>query len=59
MKKSSLEKLDLELYEETLDNGLRVYVVPKENVNGIYVISLSLSMKKIALSTHLNKNAAI
>ena len=36
MKKSSLEKLDLELYEETLDNGLKVYVVPKENVNGIY-----------------------
>ena len=36
MKKSSLEKLDLELYEETLDNGLRVFVVPKENVNGIY-----------------------
>ena len=36
MKKSSLEKLDLELYEETLDNGLRVFIVPKENVNGIY-----------------------
>jgi len=36
MKKSSLEKLELELYEETLDNGLRIYVVPKENVNGIY-----------------------
>jgi len=36
MKKSSLEKLDLELYEETLDNGLKVYVVSKENVNGIY-----------------------
>jgi len=36
MKKNSLEKLDLELYEETLDNGLRVFIVPKENVNGIY-----------------------
>ena len=36
MKKSSLEKLDLELYEETLSNGLKVYIVPKENVNGIY-----------------------
>ena len=36
MKKSSLEKLNLELYEETLNNGLKVYVVPKENVNGIY-----------------------
>ncbi|MBQ9072103.1 MAG: insulinase family protein [Bacilli bacterium] len=36
MKKSKLEKLDLELYEETLDNGLRVFVVPKDNVNGFY-----------------------
>lgn len=36
MKKSSLEKLDLNLYEETLDNGLRIFIVPKENVNGIY-----------------------
>ena len=36
MKKSKLEKLDLDLYEETLDNGLKVYIVPKENVNGIY-----------------------
>ncbi len=36
MKKSKLEKLDLELYQETLDNGLEVYIVPKENVNGIY-----------------------
>lgn len=36
MKKSNLEKLDLELYEEKLDNGLEIYIVPKENVNGIY-----------------------
>ena len=36
MKKSNLEKIDLEIYEETLDNGLRVYVVPKDNVNSIY-----------------------
>jgi predicted Zn-dependent peptidase len=36
MKKSKLEKLELELYEETLDNGLKVYIVPKDNVNGIY-----------------------
>lgn len=36
MKKSKLEKLDLELYEEKLDNGLEIYIVPKENVNGIY-----------------------
>ena len=36
MKKSKLEKLGLELYEETLNNGLKVYIVPKENVNSIY-----------------------
>ena len=36
MKKSKLEKLDLEVFEETLDNGLKIYIVPKENVNGIY-----------------------
>jgi len=36
MKRSNLEKIDLELYEETLDNGLKVYIVPKENTNGIY-----------------------
>ena len=36
MRRSNLEKLDLELYEETLSNGLKVYIVPKENINGIY-----------------------
>ena len=36
MKKSNLEKIDLELYEETLNNGLKVYIVPKDNINGIY-----------------------
>ena len=36
MKKSNLEKIDLELYEETLSNGLKVYIVPKDNINGIY-----------------------
>ena len=36
MKRSNLEKIDLELYEETLDNGLKVYIVPKDSVNGIY-----------------------
>ena len=36
MKVNKLEKLDLELYEETLKNGLKIYVVSKDNVNGIY-----------------------
>jgi len=36
MKKSYLEKIDLDLYEETLSNGLKVYIVPKDNINGIY-----------------------
>ena len=36
MRRSNLEKIDLELYEETLSNGLKVYIVPKDNINGIY-----------------------
>ena len=36
MRRSNLEKIDLELYEETLNNGLKVYIVPKDNINGIY-----------------------
>ena len=36
MKKAKLEKLDLNLYEEVLPNGLSVYIIPKTNVNGIY-----------------------
>ena len=36
MRRSNLEKLDLEIYEAVLDNGLKVYIVPKENTNGIY-----------------------
>ncbi len=37
MRKNNLVKLDLELFYEKLPNGLEVYIVPKENVNGIYV----------------------
>lgn len=37
MQKNKLEKMDLTLYREKLDNGLEVFVVPKDNVNGIYV----------------------
>ena len=37
MKKNSLDKMDLDIYEETLDNGMNVYIIPKENVNGFYV----------------------
>ena len=36
MKKTDFKNLDLTLYEETLDNGLRVFIVPKNNVSGIY-----------------------
>lgn len=36
MEKNNLEKLDLTLYHEELSNGLNVYIVPKDNVNGIY-----------------------
>ena len=37
MRKSNLVKLDLELFSEKLSNGLEVYIVPKDNINGIYV----------------------
>lgn len=37
MKKNRLISFDLDLYSETLDNGLRINVVPKNNVNNIYV----------------------
>jgi len=35
MKKTKIEKLKLEVYEETLDNGLEIYIIPK-NCNNIY-----------------------
>ena len=37
MEKHNLEKMDLDIYNETLENGLQVFVVPKDNVNGYYV----------------------
>lgn len=37
MKVSKLEKVNLDLYTETLSNGLRIYIIPKDNVNGIEV----------------------
>ena len=37
MKKHSLDKMDLDVYHERLDNGMDVYIVPKGNVNGYYV----------------------
>lgn len=36
MKKINIEKFDLDLYYEKLDNGLEVYVIPKNNCNNIY-----------------------
>ena len=36
MKKTKIEKLKLEIYEEKLDNGLEIYIVPKNNCNNIY-----------------------
>lgn len=37
MEKHNLDKMDLDVYYEKLDNGMDVYIVPKENVNGYYV----------------------
>ncbi len=36
MKKKKLDGLDLTVFEEKLDNGLNVYIVPMEHVKGIY-----------------------
>ena len=37
MEKKKLNKLELDIYEETLDNGLRIFVIPKSDVNNVYV----------------------
>lgn len=37
MEVKKINHLDLELYSETLKNGLRIYIIPKNNVNNIYV----------------------
>lgn len=31
-----LTNLDLKLYEETLDNGLRIFIIPKNNITSVY-----------------------
>lgn len=36
MKKTKIENLKLELYEEKLENGLEIYIIPKKNCNNIY-----------------------
>ena len=36
MKKIDIKNLDLNLFYEKLDNGLEVYVIPKENCNNVY-----------------------
>lgn len=36
MKKTKIERLKLEIYSEKLENGLEIYVVPKNNCNNIY-----------------------
>jgi predicted Zn-dependent peptidase len=37
MKKTEIKHLDLTLYSDKLDNGLEVYMIPKNNYNNIYV----------------------
>lgn len=37
MKKNKLKQFDLDLYSDVLDNGLLINIVPKNNVNNIYV----------------------
>ena len=35
--KRKLTRIGLDLYSKTLDNGLEVYIIPKDNVNGVNV----------------------
>ena len=37
MIKKHFNKLDLDLYEETLDNGLKIFVIPFNNVSNTYI----------------------
>ncbi len=37
MNKIAISNVDLDIYHEVIDNGLNVYIVPKDNVNGFYV----------------------
>lgn len=37
LEKHNLDKMDLDVYHEILDNGMNIYIIPKENVNGYYV----------------------
>lgn len=37
MEVKKLNKLDLDLYEETLSNGFRIFVIPFSNVNNMYI----------------------
>lgn len=37
MKKETINNVDLDLYSETLPNGLRLFVIPFKNANNIYV----------------------
>jgi len=36
LKKTPLYKLDLDVYHEQLENGLNVYIIPKNDINNIY-----------------------
>lgn len=36
MEKTNIKELKLDLYTETLENGLEIYIIPKNNCNNIY-----------------------
>lgn len=37
MKKAKINNLDLDVYEETLENGLRIFIVPNKTVKNVYM----------------------
>ena len=59
MKKTNFKNLDLDLYYEKLDNGLQIYVLPKTNINNIYVTFSTKYGSNIIEFKHNNKNVKV
>ena len=56
MKKETINNVDLDLYSETLKNGLRLFVIPFKNANNIYVTFSTKYGSNVNSFIPLNKN---
>lgn len=59
MKKINFKNLDLDLFYEKLDNGLEIFVLPKTNVNNIYVTFNTKYGSNISEFKPIDKNKMI